>query len=89
MSRKGVPKVTPPRNLERLRLIYATVSLCPGLKLIDLAHRLRVARGTIVSALNGMDLAGFFLYETEDGGLYPFRRIEPRKALALWREIWS
>jgi hypothetical protein len=87
--RKGRQKVTPPKSLAPARLIYAVVSLYPGILMIDLSKKIGKSRGHTVSLVKGMDVAGFFLSEDRGGGLYPFRRIDPREALLLWRQIWN
>lgn len=85
----GVPRPARARNIKQKHLIYTVVRFSPGIRMIDVAKRMDKPRGTIQSALGGMDSAGLLLSEDEKGGLYPFRIISQQDALALQRQIWN
>jgi len=48
----------------------------PGINPAELARKMGVERSTIQRRLPSMDEAGYLLGEDNDGGLYPFRRLD-------------
>lgn len=52
--------------------MQALIAQQPGISAAELARLLEVDRSTILRRLPSLDEAGFFLYEDDDGGLYPF-----------------
>ena len=48
----------------------------PGIRLAELARLLEISRSTALRRLPGMEEAGFLYSEDEEGGLWPFKRIE-------------
>lgn len=61
------------REFDRMdRIIRAQ----PGIRPAELARRLGVHRSTVIRRLPSLEEAGYLYAEDENGGLWPFKRIE-------------
>ena len=63
-----------PRSLAEARQVYAVIHSNPGLKLQQVANRVELPRGTVENRLMALEWSGlgWFVYEDDEGRLYPF-----------------
>lgn len=63
-----------PMNHERAEKIYRKIEEHPGKKAGFIARLLGLNRSEVTRSLPLLDEKGLFIYEDQEGGLYPFRQ---------------
>ncbi|MCZ2126149.1 MAG: hypothetical protein LC099_00050 [Anaerolineales bacterium] len=69
------------RKTEETKLaeIYQKVKENPGKKAGFIADMLGLHRSEVTRSLPALDASGFYLYEDEQGGLWPFKKAQKDK----------
>jgi Mn-dependent DtxR family transcriptional regulator len=69
-----------PTNHDRVETIYRTIEKNPGRKAGFIAKLLRLNRSEVTRSLPALDEKGLFVYEDDEGGLYPFKQKDLRNS---------